>query len=122
MELDNVVDNIINFTADLEFFIKSLIIITLLYIPLYSMITLLYSESNQFDNLQTLIHTIQGAISPINIIYIIIISIGVTYLHKKLNETPQLRIQGLLDLFLEQLTASLQAHSLSSLGSYLIYH
>lgn len=83
MELDDVVDNIINFTADLEFFIKILVIITLLYIPLYSMITLLYSESNQFDNLQTLINTIQGAISPINIIYIIIISIGVTYLHKK---------------------------------------
>lgn len=83
MELDDVVDNIINFTADLEFFIKSLVIIMLLYIPLYSMITLLYSENNQLDNLQTLINTIQGAISPINIIYIIIISIGVTYLHKK---------------------------------------
>lgn len=84
MELDDVVDNIINFTADLEFFIKSLVIITLLYIPLYSLITLMYSESNQFDNLQTLINTIQGAISPINIIYIIIISIGVTYLHNKI--------------------------------------
>ena len=83
MEFDDVVDYIINFTADLEFFIKILVIITLLYIPLYSIITLLHSESNQLNNLPTLTNTIQGAISPINIICIIIISIAITYLHNK---------------------------------------
>jgi hypothetical protein len=83
MELDDVIDSIINFTVDIEFFIKILVIIILLCVSLYPIITLFYSESDQLNNLQTLINTIQGAISSMNIIYILIISIGITYLHNK---------------------------------------
>jgi hypothetical protein len=83
MEPDDIVDNIINFTAELEFFIKIFALITLVYTILFLIIAFSHCENFQLSNLTICMANLQESFSLIRLICIVIVSISITFLHYK---------------------------------------